>query len=169
MSELATRTLVIGLGNPIMGDDGVGAAALERLRTEWEIPETVELIDGGTWGMNLLPLIESASHLLLVDAIRTGAAPGTLTVLERRELPRYFSLKLSPHQIDLREVLALAELRGALPPDLVALGIEPERVEMQVGLSPRVHAGLTKLLDLVVEQLEAAGHRCTRRVALCTS
>jgi hydrogenase maturation protease len=167
MSKPATRTLVIGLGNPLMGDDGAGVAALERLRDEWDIPPEVELIDGGTWGMNLLPLVESARHLILIDAIRTGSAPGTLNVLERRELPRYFSLKLSPHQIDLREVLALAELRGLLPEDLVAVGIEPERVEMELSLSPRVSAGLDKVIDLVVERLEWAGHRCGRRMPVC--
>lgn len=159
-----TRTLVIGLGNPLMGDDGAGVAALERLREEWELPADVELVDGGTWGMNLLPLVESVRRLILVDAIRSGRRPGTLTVLERHQLPRYFSLKLSPHQIDLREVLALAELRGLLPDELVAVGIEPERVEMELRLSPRVQAGLAKVVDLVVERLESGGHSCRRRV-----
>ncbi len=158
-----TRTLVLGLGNPLMGDDGVGVVALTRLSAEWELPDEVELVDGGTWGMNLLPMIESAERLILLDAIRTGAAPGTVTVLERAELPRYFSLKLSPHQIDLREVLALAELRGALPEDLVALGIEPARVEMEVRLSPAVEAAMPMLVDLALDRLEAAGHRCFRR------
>lgn len=170
MSNPGRRTLVLGLGNPLMGDDGAGLAALARLQDEWELPAEVELVDGGTWGMNLLPMVEAARHLILIDAIRSGVAPGTLTVLERRELPRYFSLKISPHQIDLREVLALAELRGLLPDDLVAIGIEPERVEMEIRLSPRVHAGLTKLVDLVVERLESGGHACRRRVpALCMS
>ena len=163
----ANRTLVLGLGNPLMGDDGAGVAALERLRSDWVVPPEVELIDGGTWGMNLLPFIETARHLILIDAIRTGAAPGTLTVLERGELPRYFALKLSPHQIDLREILALAELRGLLPDDLVAIGLEPERVDLELGLSPRVSAGLGKVVDLVVERLEWAGHRCRKRMLAC--
>ena len=158
------RTLVMGLGNPLMADDGAGVAALEHLRAHWDLPPEVELIDGGTWGMNLLPMVESTRHLILVDAIRSGAAPGTLKVLERHELPRYFALKLSPHQIDLREILALAELRGLLPEHLVAIGIEPERVEMEMCLSPRVSAGLAKLADLVVDRLESAGHDCRRRV-----
>jgi hydrogenase maturation protease len=157
------RTLVLGLGNPLMGDDGLGVAALECLREEWALSEDVDLVDGGTWGMNLLPLIETAERVILIDAIRSGVAPGTLTILERCDLPRYFSLKLSPHQIDLREVLALAELRGALPDQLVAIGIEPQRIEMEVELSPVVRAGLRKVVDLVVDRLEAAGHRCRRR------
>lgn len=158
------RTLVLGLGNPIMGDDGVGVAALQRLRNDWQLPTDVEVVDGGTWGMNLLPLIETAERLVLLDAINTGSPPGTLTVLERHELPRYFALKLSPHQIDLREVLALAELRGALPRELVALGIQPAVVEMQTELTPPVEAALGKLVDLVADRLEAAGHRMRRRI-----
>jgi hydrogenase maturation protease len=165
MNSPRIRTLVLGLGNPLMGDDGVGVAVLERLREEWDLPEDVELIDGGTWGMNLLPMVETAEHLILIDAIKSGTKPGTLTVLERSELPRYFSLKLSPHQIDLREVLALADLRGLLPERLVAVGIEPERVDMEIGLSHRVSAGMAKMIDLVVERLEEAGHSCRRRIA----
>ena len=89
-------------------------------------------------------------------------------MLERNELPRYFALKLSPHQIDLREVLALCRAaRRSFPSDLVAIGIEPERVEMELGLSPRVSAGLAKLVDLVVDRLESAGHRCRRGGCRC--
>ncbi|HTL04174.1 MAG TPA: HyaD/HybD family hydrogenase maturation endopeptidase [Gemmatimonadales bacterium] len=165
-NKFASRTLVLGLGNPLMGDDGLGVAVLHQLRQDWAIPAGVELVDGGTWGMNLLPLVESARHLILIDAIRSGAAPGTLVVLEPAELPRYFSLKISPHQIDLREVLALAELRGLLPDDLVAIGLEPERVDLELGLSPRVAARLDLVVNLVLERLEWAGHRCGRRMAI---
>ncbi len=73
---IRTPPLVLGLGNPLMGDDGLGLAVLERLREEWEMPVTVELVDGGTWGMNLLPLIEDPRRLLLIDAIRLGRRAG---------------------------------------------------------------------------------------------
>jgi hydrogenase maturation protease len=158
-----TRTLVLGLGNPLMGDDGAGLAALEQLRNEWEVPGEVELVDGGTWGMNLLPLIESAERIILLDAIHTDARPGTVVVLQREDLPRYFSLKLSPHQIDLREVLALAELRGTLPKDIVAFGVEPDRVEMRAGLSRPVHAAIDRMVALTLNRLMSLGHRCARR------
>jgi hydrogenase maturation protease len=156
------ETLVIGLGNPIMADDGLGIAALERLREGWTLPESVRLVDGGTWGMNLLPLIEEAAELLLLDAIDSGKPVGELVVLEREEVPRYFGLKLSPHQIDLREVLALAELRGGLPERLVVMGLQPARVEMFPGLSPGVESGMDQLLAAVAAQLERWGHRATR-------
>jgi hydrogenase maturation protease len=158
-------TVVIGLGNPIMGDDGLGLAALERLRDGWDIPAGVELVDGGTWGMNLLPIIEDAEKVLLIDAIDTGAAPGTETVLVRERLPRYLSTKISPHQVDLRDVLALAELRGTLPEHTTAIGLQPERVEMANELSEVLRCRLDDLVHSVVRELDAWGHRCTPKVA----
>jgi hydrogenase maturation protease len=158
-----SRTLVLGLGNPLMGDDGAGIAALDRLRQDWDLPDEVELVDGGTWGMNLLPLLEAHDDVILLDAIDSGSRPGSLALLRREDLPRYFAHKLSPHQLDLREVLALAELREALPERLTAIGVQPERVELGSRLSPRVAAAIGKMVALTVDHLEWLGHRCVRR------
>jgi hydrogenase maturation protease len=163
MSEVTSgQILVIGLGNPIMGDDGLGLAALDRLRREWSLPESVHLVDGGTWGMNLLPLVEDAERVVFLDAIDVGTAPGALVQLERKDLPRFLALKLSPHQIGLEEVLAVAELRGRLPGQLVAMGLQPGRVEMVSGLSPEVDCRLDELISAVVERLTAWGSPCHR-------
>ena len=153
--------LVLGLGNPIMGDDGLGLVALERLRRGWRLPRSVRLADGGTWGMNLLPLIEDAERVLFLDAIDAGRPPGTAVELEREDLPRALAHKLSPHQIDLREVLAVAELRGTLPSDMVAIGLQPARVEMACGLSPELECRLDDLLRAVVERLTLWGCECS--------
>jgi hydrogenase maturation protease len=144
-----------------MADDGLGLAALDRLRAEWCMPADVELVDGGTWGMSLLPTIEDAGRVLLLDAIRTGAAPGTLHVMERDDLPRYLSAKLSPHQVDLRDVMALAELRGTLPPDTVAIGLEPARVELSSEMSDVLRVRLEEVVSAAVARLVAWGHLVT--------
>lgn len=157
MSEMRP-TVVIGLGNPLMGDDGVGLAALARLRDDWDMPPGVELVDGGTWGMNLLPTIEDAGRVLLLDAIHKNAAPGTPLRLSHHELPRYLATKISPHQVDLHDVLALAELRGTLPAETVAIGLQPQRVEMIAELSPVVADGLDHLVAMAVAELAAWGH-----------
>ena len=151
-------TVVIGLGSPLMGDDGLGLLALEALRQSPALEPAPLLVDGGTWGMNLLPVIESAERLILVDAIRAGGAPGEVVEIEREALPRGLGIKLSPHQIDLQEVLALAELRGRLPREAVAIGLEPERVELGCGVSPCVARGLDALLRRIDERLSAWGH-----------
>lgn len=156
------RALVLGLGNPLMGDDGFGLAVLARLRGDWELPMSVELVDGGTWGMNLLPLIEDAAEVILIDAIRTGAPPGTVLELERDRLPKYLAHKLSPHQIDLKEVLALAQLRGTLPYRLVALGAEPGRLELSTMLSPALEQRVDDVARAVARRLEQWGHRGCR-------
>jgi hydrogenase maturation protease len=151
-------TVVIGLGSPLMGDDGLGLLALETLRRSAGFEPEPLFVDGGTWGMNLLPVIERADRLLLVDAIRAGARPGEVVVIEREALPRGLGIKLSPHQIDLQEVLALAELRGCLPRESVAIGLEPERVELGVGVSSAVARGLDALLERITARLRAWGH-----------
>ena len=160
-----TRTVVLGLGNPLMGDDGLGLAALGRLQEQWDVPG-VEFVDGGTWGMNLLPLVEESSHLLLLDAIRSGDLPGALVEWERDQLPRYLSLKLSPHQIDLREVLALAEWRGTMPTEIVAIGLSPRDVVMTTSLSPEVDAGLDQVVEAALRRLERWGYGAERKAAL---
>src|SRR5665647_788710 len=143
---------VIGLGNPLMGDDGFGLVALARLRDEWTL-EGVELADGGTWGMSLLPLIEDAERLVLLDAIAAGATPGEVVVLERDQLPIYLTRKLSPHQVDLRDVLAVAEWRGKLPAETVAIGVQPQAVKMGLELSPEVEKAVDTAVAVVIARL----------------
>jgi hydrogenase maturation protease len=150
---------VIGLGNPLMGDDGFGLIALARLREQWLL-EDVELADGGTWGMSLLPLIEDADRVVLLDAIAAGAKPGELVILERERLPIYLTRKLSPHQVDLRDVLAAAEFRGTLPRETVAIGVQPGSVSMGLELTPEVEAGIDAAVDAVIARLRTWGHEC---------
>lgn len=161
-SERSKSTVVIGLGNPLMGDDGAGLAALAVLRDAWVL-DGVELVDGGTWGMSLLPAIEDADRVLFVDAIVAGGAPGDVAVLERERLPIYFTRKLSPHQTDLRDVLAAAELRGTLPAESVAVGVEPAVVALGTELSAEVSGAIDALVAAAIGRLRLWGHECTVR------
>ena len=156
----APRIAVIGLGNPLMGDDGFGIAALDRLRAEWAIASNVQLVDGATWGLSLLPIIEAATHVVILDAVRAGLAPGTVAFFQDEDVPRRLSTKLSPHQIDLREILALAQLRGTLPRKLVVIGVEPLRVELLLGLSDLVAEKLDQVVALAVDRVHAWGGSC---------
>ena len=156
-------TVVIGLGNPLMGDDGIGLALLARLTEGWEVEPAATLVDGGTWGMNLLPTIEDAGRLILLDAINVGAAPGTVVELARHQIPRFLATKISPHQVDLRDVLAVAELRRTLPEDTIAIGLQPAVVALSELLTPVVQDRVDEAVAAVVGALELRGHRCTRR------
>ncbi|GIW53572.1 MAG: hydrogenase 1 maturation protease [Gemmatimonadales bacterium] len=163
------RSVVLGLGNPLMGDDGLGLAALNSLAATCAFDPPVELIDGGTWGMNLLPVIEAADSLLLLDAIDSGSSPGTLVVLERDHVPRRLSGKLSPHQIDVAEIFALATLRGTLPRRVVALGLQPGQVRLSTELSEPVKRALPRLVELAIERLIEWGHLPRPKSAVASS
>jgi hydrogenase maturation protease len=140
---------IIGVGNPLLGDDGLGIVAAERLAAmDW--PAGVEVLDGGTGGLTLLDLFSGARAVILLDAVAMGAAPGTLRRFTTEDLARLPAAApgLSLHGGGLAEVLAIARELGSLPP-LLLFGVEPERVELGLGLSPAVAAALEDLLVAV--------------------
>jgi hydrogenase maturation protease len=147
-----------------MGDDGLGLQVLERLQAEWVFDDHVQFVDGGTWGMALLPDIEDAGKLIFLDAINSQRhAPGDVLLLERDEIPLVTDHnKLSPHQVGLREVMAISEFRGTLPADTCAIGVVPQIVDIGTELSPIVQASVDACILKVIERLRAWGHSCTR-------
>jgi hydrogenase maturation protease len=161
-SERVTAA-VIGLGNPLLGDDALGLVALERLSASYQLPEAVSLHDGGTWGMSLLPTIEDATHVLFLDAIDRKEAPGTFIRLEGAEIPATLAQMISPHQLDLREVLAVTMLRGTFPHRAVAVGVQPETLATQVALSRTVAAKVDDVVEAAIAQLRDWGYVCTAR------
>jgi len=150
-------TLVLGLGNPLMGDDGAGLAALEALRRGYAFGPGVELEDGGALGLALLPLVEDAGSLLVLDAVRLGGRSGTTVALEGDEIPRCLSLKLSPHEAGFRETLALAGLRGNLPARLALVGVEVAGTEYAEPLSQEVQSALPAMVAAAVARLGSWG------------
>jgi hydrogenase maturation protease len=161
--------VIIGLGNPIMGDDGLGLCALEKLALGWCFEDSTELLDGGTWGLSLIPSIEGARGVLFLDAVRTNSAPGTVVELRGDEIPRKLATKLSPHEIDLREVLAVLQLRGTLPVEMSVIGVEPEDVDLREGLSATVQSRVDHVVRLAVSRLESWGVRCVPTTVSSTS
>lgn len=151
------RILVLGLGNALMSDDSIGVRAIERLQREYRFPDEVKLVDGGTLGLDLLPFIEEAERLLVIDALEMRAEPGSVFRLEGDEVPRAFAGKLSVHQMGLQDLLAVADLQGYTPCDLVFWGIQPASIEMTMDLSPAVAAAMDRLIDSVVGELQKWG------------
>lgn len=140
-----SRKVVLGLGNTLNRDEGLGVFALEPLRPRLAGAGEVELLDGGTLGMGLLPLVESCSHLLLLDAVDIGAPPATVTELGREEIPLFARIKLSLHQLGFQEVLQFANVRGHLPEHLHLVGAQPADISVGLGLSPEIEAVLPEI------------------------
>jgi hydrogenase maturation protease len=148
------NVLVLGLGNLLNSDEGLGVHAVRALgrRRLIDFPG-VEFVDGGTLGLNLLPLVEAADSLILVDCVDAGLEPGTVIELGGEQIPRYSGVKLSQHQTTFQEVLGLAEIRGALPDRLHLIGVQPADLTMGIELSPIVRARLPEVLLRVESRL----------------
>lgn len=154
-------TLVLGLGNPLLSDDGVGLVLLEALRESGTWDDGVELVDGGTWGLSLLPVIADCNRVLVLDAVRAGHEAGAVVRGTGQDVPRLYSYPLSPHQIDLREVLAAAELIGAVPSELEVVGVEPASTDGPcLDLTEPVAAAVPKAVREARSILAAWGHTC---------
>jgi hydrogenase maturation protease len=151
------KTLVLGLGNILLRDEGIGVRALERLLSTHRLPPQVRALDGGTMGLDLLPYLYGTSSLLILDALQMGGVPGSLNRLEGDEIPAALALKLSVHQVGLQELLAASRFQGTVPAKMTLLGLEPAQIEWGLDLSPPVSAGLETLVHAAVQELRAWG------------
>jgi len=150
--------LVLGLGNVICQDDGLGVVAVTRLLERYLPAPGVRVLDGGTLGLALLPTLESADVVLIVDAIRSDGPPGTLVRIEGEEVAQAAEDRLSVHQVGVFDLLGAARFQGSLPGRLILLGLVPESMELGVERSPAVEAGLDALIDAVRAECTALGH-----------
>jgi len=148
---------VLGIGNLIMTDDGVGVRVVQRLSEGYVFPSEVTILDGGTLGLDLLTHLEGVERLLIIDAMETGGPPGTIVRMIGEEIQPVFETKLSPHQMGLKDLLAVSMLRGITPPEMVLLGIQPGNIELGIDLSPPVEAQLDTLVDKALRELENWG------------
>jgi hydrogenase maturation protease len=159
----ASKLVLLGLGNLLLSDEGLGIRALELLRERYLLPESTEWVDGGVLGMSLLAYLEGTTHLLVTDAVQTGCEPGTLVRFVGEEIPAGLSLNLSMHQIGFRELMAICQLRGSEPRHIAVHGIEPSTLESGVTLSGLVESKLEQLLEAVVEELRRWGFQVSAR------
>ncbi|MFK8251909.1 HyaD/HybD family hydrogenase maturation endopeptidase [Ancylobacter terrae] len=156
------RILVLGIGNILWADEGFGVRVVEALDARYRFPDRVDLLDGGTQGLYLLPYIEDAAAVIIVDAIDYGLPPATLKVLRDDEVPAVLGTrKVSLHQTGFQEILALLQLRGRAPRRLRLVGVQPERLDdYGGGLTPavaaRIEPAIAKVLDLLADEFGIA-------------
>lgn len=155
------RAVVLGIGNIILSDEAVGVRAVEAMQAGWMLPEDVAAIDGGTSGMELIEDLSNLDFLLVLDAVRTGAAPGTLVRVDGERIPVFFRSKLSPHQIALPDVLASLELLDAMPKEIVVLGVEFESLELGLEMTPAIAAQVPVLAAMAAQELLHRGYALT--------
>ncbi|MCP4205083.1 MAG: hydrogenase maturation protease [bacterium] len=157
MADSERSLLVLGLGNLLCADDGLGVHAVHSILERYEIPDTTRVLDGGTLGLSLLSCFDGADDVILIDAIAADGPAGTLVRLEGDEVAPAVRNRLSCHQIGVADLLDALELLESYPERVILCGIVPESLELDTNLSPRVAANLPHLIDGVVAEAARLG------------
>lgn len=153
MKKERCPTLILGLGNPLRGDDGIGPAVVEALQ-KIALPPEVEVVDGGTAGLGLLQTIADRRRLLVVDAADMGLPPGTVRQVRPAACRPIEHTTLSPHELGFADLLALAERLGMAPEEVQILVVQPRRTGYGQDLSPTVRDRLPQIIETLMAQIE---------------
>jgi hydrogenase maturation protease len=151
------RILVLGVGNVLLTDEGVGVRVVHELMAGYDFPPNVKLVDGGVLGLSLTGTMMDADQVIIIDAVRGNDEPGTLYRFPWQAKPEHIQYKDSLHQIDLMETMALLPLLGQ-PPSVVVLGVEFGDIDnWGLSLTPQVEKAVRPLMDMVLKELEDLG------------
>ena len=165
MTEAPT-VVVLGVGNTLMQDDGVGVWTIRALAEAYDLPPHVRLIEAGIAGLRLLSELDGAEHLLIVDAVAGKGRPGSIYHLTPEDLPKGRGPFLSAHEVGITEVLSVAELLGRRPRTRI-LGVQPLETEtVGLELTPPLQEALPQVVAAAVEELRVLGVEVTEKNAV---
>ena len=154
------RVVVLGLGNILLSDEGIGVHTVNALIKQYAFNPPVELIDGGTMGLDLLPLFQSRDRILIIDAVDFGKVPGHIGTLEGDKISSVLNPKLSSHHIGLSDVLFAAKLMRETLPEVCLVGVQPKSLDIGLDMTPEIQVKLGVLIDLVLQKLKEWNIEC---------
>jgi len=152
---------VMGIGNILMQDEGIGVHIIRELE-KYDFNPHIALIDGGNMGMDLLPFFDEYNRMIIVDAVDFEKEPGFIDTIENDDILALFTTKMSLHHLGLKDVLSYAKLLDQTPEDLCLIGIQPEKIEMEMQLSKTVSSRSHELITLVLQKLKIWGISCNK-------
>lgn len=150
---MSNKVSIIGLGNLLLRDEGVGVHVVTKLQKEYDLPEELSVLDGGTLGLDLLPLIEGQEKIIFIDAADLKMEPGAVAIIENENLPSFLAPKLSFHHVGLADLLFASTIQGSKPTQVILIGIQPEKVEVGLSLSDTLTQKLSQIIDLIIKKL----------------
>ena len=151
--QIEPKITILGIGNTLFSDEGVGIHLLPILEERLKDYKNVEIIEGLTDGMRLLGPVEDAENLIIIDAINAGKEGGTIITLDGDEIPAYFGIKMSIHQLGFQEVLLAAKMRERYPKQIMMFGMQPTSLELGIELTETNRGKLDELAHAVIEQV----------------
>jgi hydrogenase maturation protease len=147
--------LILGIGNILLRDEGIGVHVVNQL-TDMILQPDVELMDGGTMGIDLLFYIEGRKKVIVIDTVKAGEPPGTMYRFTDKDLSFKKDVLRTAHGIDFSDVVRTAQTMGTKPDEIVFIGIEPESMEEGMELSPLIAERIPAIIELVKRELEAS-------------
>jgi len=153
-SRPVNKITILGIGNTLFSDEGVGIHLLPLLEEALIDDENIEIIEGLTDGMILLGPVEDAENLIIIDAINAGMDGGKIITLKGDEIPAYFGIKMSIHQLGFQEVLLAAKMRERYPKEIVMFGMQPTSLQLGIGLTETNQSKLRELANVVLDQVK---------------
>jgi hydrogenase maturation protease len=141
--------LILGIGNLLLRDEGVGVHVVEQLK-KMHLSPLVDVLDGGTAGHDLLFYIEGRKKVIVIDAVKAGGSPGAIYRFTEKDLEEKRGISFSVHQIDLIDVIRTSRFMGRLP-EIVFIGVETQEISAGLELSPEIERIIPKILDLVIK------------------
>ena len=154
---------ILGVGNVILKDEGFGVRVAEYLDHHYTFPDSVQIVDGGTLGIELTQYVTGTNKLLVIDSINGGAEPGTVFRFHNDAIMEHFQDKLSAHEVGIQDVLALLTVTGHKIPDVIVIGAQPFDVEAGVGLSDGMQALLPQIVEQALKDLGNWGIEAQRK------
>ena len=154
---------ILGLGNILMSDEGVGVHVVNEFQKRYAVPEYVAIVDGGSAGLDLIPFIEGREKVLMVDAVNFDQEPGFIDTLENEEIPIRLTQKASMHHLGLMDVLCIVRMSGNLPNELCIIGIQPKSLELGIDMTPEIWDKQEMLIERIVSKLKEWNIPCALR------
>jgi len=148
---------VIGIGNLLQQDEGVGVHAIQILIKQYEFNPVIDLIDGGTTGLDLIPLVENREKVLFIDAMELNEPAGTIAEFRNDEIQVQLNTKMSLHHLGLQDLMATLQLLDISPPNIYLVGIQSYSITAGIDLSEEMKSAIKPLLELVIRTLENWG------------
>ena len=156
------KTVVLGVGNILLSDEGFGVRVAEALSQRFRFPDAVEVLDGGTLGIELMRFLDGAERLILIDAIH-GPEPGSFRIIQGDDVRLYFQEKVSLHEMGIQEVLASLVVMEKPIAEIVVIGVVPVSLDIGLDLTPLVASRIDEAVTSVIRQLHDWGLECTAR------
>jgi hydrogenase maturation protease len=151
---------LIGLGNILLRDEGVGVHVANTIKQRYTFSPDVEIIDGGTMGLDHLPIFGGRDKVLIVDAVDFGRDPGYIGIIENDDIPSVLNSKLSVHHINLSDVLFAAKLMGISPSEICLIGIQPQSLDVGLDMTGAIKEKIEILIDVVIGKLKEWNIQC---------